>query len=118
MKRLASWCVRHRVIVLLLWLAALVLASGISQSVGTAYSNSFSLPNTESTKALALLQAAAPAVAGDREQIVVHTTDGTKVTDPSVEATVNTMLDKIEGAPPRLHHHQPVRPPGGRPGEC
>ncbi len=99
MKRLASWCVRHRVIVLLLWLAALVLASGISQSVGTAYSNSFSLPNTESTNALALLQAAAPAVAGDREQIVFHTTDGTKVTDPSVEATVNTMLGKIKALP-------------------
>ena len=50
--------------------------------MGTAYSNSFTLPNTESTQALALLQAAAPSMAGDREQIVFHTTDGTKVTDP------------------------------------
>ena len=99
MKRLASWCVRHRVIVVLLWLAALVLASGLSSSIGTAYSNSFSLPNTESTKALSLLQAAAPAVAGDREQIVFHTTDGTKVTDPSVEAPVNAMLEKVRALP-------------------
>jgi RND superfamily putative drug exporter len=99
MKRLASWCVRHRLIVLLSWLAALVLASALSQSIGTAFSNSFSLPNTESTKALALLQAAAPAVAGDREQIVFHTTDGTKVTGPSVQAPVNAMLDKVKALP-------------------
>ena len=68
-------------IVVLLWLTALVGMTLVSQSVGTAFSNSFSLPNTESTKALDLLQAAAPSVAGDREQIVFHTTNGTKVTD-------------------------------------
>ncbi len=112
MKRLASWCVRHRLIVLLLWLAALVLASGISQSVGTAFSNSFSLPNTESTKALALLQAAAPAVAGDREQIVFRTTDGTKVTDPAVEASVTTMLDKIKALPHVSTIASPYEPVG------
>ena len=112
MKRLASWCVRHRVIVLLGWLAALVLASGLSQSVGTAYSNSFSLPNTESTKALSLLQAAAPAVAGDREQIVFHTTDGAKVTDPSVQATVTTMLDKVKALPHVSNISSPFGPLG------
>ena len=62
MKVLATWCVRHRVVVVLLWLAALVGMTLISQSVGTAYSNNFPLPNTESTKALDLLQAAAPSV--------------------------------------------------------
>ena len=60
MKRLASWCVRHRVIVVLLWLTALIGMSVISQFVGTAYSNSFTLPKTESTNALDLLQASAP----------------------------------------------------------
>ena len=99
MKALASWCVRHRVIVVLLWLVALIGMSMLSQSVGTAYSNSFSLPNTESTNALALLQASAPRVAGDREQIVFHTTDGAKVTDPAVEARVTTMLAKVGTVP-------------------
>jgi RND superfamily putative drug exporter len=96
MKVIASWCVRHRVIVVLLWLGALIVASGVSQSVGTAYSNSFNLPNTESTKALALLQASSPALAGDREQIVIHTTNGTKVTDPQVEDAITTMLAKVK----------------------
>jgi RND superfamily putative drug exporter len=99
MKALASWCVRHRVIVLLLWLAALIGMTLISQSVGTAYSNSFSLPNTESTKALDLLQAAAPSVAGDREQIVFHTTNGDKVTDPQVQSAVAPMLEKVKQLP-------------------
>ena len=99
MKRLASWCVRHRVIVVLLWLAALIGMTVISQSVGTAYSNTFNLPNTESTKALALLQASAPSVAGDREQIVFHTTNGAQVTDPEVMATVDAMLAKVAKIP-------------------
>jgi len=99
MKALATWCVRHRVVVLLLWLAALVGMTLLSATVGTAYSNSFTLPNTESTQALSLLQSAAPSVAGDREQIVWHTTDGTKVTDPAVQATINAMLDKVQGLP-------------------
>ena len=60
MKSLATWCVRHRRVVVLLWIAALVGMTMLSQSVGTAYSNNFSLPHTESTQALDLLQAAAP----------------------------------------------------------
>jgi putative drug exporter of the RND superfamily len=99
MKALAHWCVRHRRLVVLFWLVALVGTSVISQTVGTAYSNSFTLPHTESTQALTLLQDAAPNVAGDREQIVFHTTDGTKVTDPAVVASVNAMLKKVKRVP-------------------
>jgi putative drug exporter of the RND superfamily len=112
MKVLASWCVRHRLIVLLLWLAALVGTSVLSQSVGTAYSNSFSLPNTESTQALSLLQSAAPSVAGDREQIVFHTTNGAKITDPAVEAAVTTMLDKVAKVPHVSNITSPYGPGG------
>ena len=46
MQSLAHWCVRHRLVVLLIWVAALLGASFASQAVGTAYSNSFSLPHT------------------------------------------------------------------------
>ena len=99
MKALATWCVRHRLIVVLLWLAALIGTTALSQAVGTAYSNSFTLPNTESTHALSLLQAAAPKVAGDQEQIVFHTANGTKVTDPAVQATIDAMLAKVAAVP-------------------
>jgi RND superfamily putative drug exporter len=99
MKSLATWCVRHRRVVVLLWIAALVGMTLLSRTVGTAYSNSFSLPHTESTQALDLLQAAAPRQAGDQERIVIHTTDGTPVTDPAVQATVEAMMAKVEQLP-------------------
>jgi RND superfamily putative drug exporter len=100
------------VIVLLLWLTALIGMTLVSQSVGTAYSNSFSLPNTPSTEALALLQSAAPNVAGDNEQIVFHTTNGAKVTDPEVQAAVTTMLDKVKQVPHVSHINSPYGPYG------
>ena len=59
---------------------------GLLEAIGTAYSNRFSLPNTESSNAIELLQASAPKVSGDTEQIVFATSDGAKVTDPSVES--------------------------------
>ncbi|MHB8429618.1 MAG: MMPL family transporter [Acidimicrobiales bacterium] len=95
MKALASWCFRHRLIVVLAWLVALIVMSGISKSVGTAYSNNFELPHTESTQALNLLKSAAPKAAGDREQIVFHTTNGASVTDPAVRSRIEAMLSKV-----------------------
>ncbi len=99
MKSLATWCVRHRVVVVVLWLIALVGMSLLSRTVGTAYSNSFSLPHTESTQALDLLKAAAPRQSGDQERIVFHTTDGTPVTDPSVRVPIESMMAKLEQLP-------------------
>jgi putative drug exporter of the RND superfamily len=112
MKSLATWCVRHRRVVVLLWIAALVGTTLLSQTIGTAYSNSFSLPHTESTQALDLLQAAAPRQAGDQERIVIHTTDGTPVTDPAVQATVEAMMAKIEQLPHVTVVEGPYTPTG------
>jgi len=115
MKTLATWCVRHRLVVLLIWVAALVGASFASQAVGTAYSNSFSLPHTESTEAIALLQASAPKQAGDTEQIVFQTSDGKKVSDPEVQATITTMLDKVAQVPHVTKISSPYPPAGATP---
>jgi RND superfamily putative drug exporter len=99
MQSLATWCVRHRRWVLLFWLVALIGVSALSNAVGTAYSNSFTLPHTESTEALSLLQSAAPKQSGDNEQVVFQSTGGTKVTDPSVVAAVNQMIAKVQTVP-------------------
>ena len=56
MAAIARWCFRHRIAVLLLWLAALVGLGVVNSAVGTAYNDNFALPGTESTKALSLLQ--------------------------------------------------------------
>ena len=99
MPALATWCVRHRRAVVLIWLLVLVTVTALSRSVGSAYTNNFSLPNTESTKALNLLQAASPKVAGDREQIVFHTTGGARVTDPAIQQRVDAVLADIKHIP-------------------
>lgn len=107
MQKLARFAYRRRWLVLGLWLLALGGATVASLAVGTAYSNSFSLPNTESTKAIQLLQAAEPKQAGDKEQIVLATSGGAKVTDAAVQAQVKAMLANVAG----LHHVTAVRSP-------
>jgi RND superfamily putative drug exporter len=100
MRTLAGWCVLHRRIVLAVWavvlVVSLVLGSGVVKS---AWSDSFSLPNTESSNAITLLQQSAPKQSGDIEQIVFATSGGQKVTDPAVEARINAMLAKIQKLP-------------------
>ena len=113
MRTLAGWCVRHRRLVLLIWAVVLIVSLGLLKSVGSDYSNSFSFPHTQSSDAIALLQASAPKVSGDTEQIVFATSDGVKVTDPSVESRITEMISKIEALP----HVAPVTSPysaGGR----
>ena len=99
MRSLATWCVRHRWLVVIFWVATLVVVSGISHAIGDDYSNSFSLPKTESADAIALLQKASPKVSGDTDQIVIGTSGSTKVTDPAVMARVNAMLAKVAKVP-------------------
>jgi putative drug exporter of the RND superfamily len=99
MRTLAGWCVNHRRLVLLIWAIVLVVSLGLSNAVGTAYSNSFNFPKTESFDAIKLLQASAPKDSGDTEQIVFATSGGAKVTDPDVMASINEMIGKIEQLP-------------------
>jgi RND superfamily putative drug exporter len=98
MAGIARWCFRHRYIVVLLWVVGIVGLGAVTQAAGTAYSNSFSLPGTESTKALNLLRSAFPAQAGDSDTIVWHVTSGS-VRDSAVQQSVTTMLAKVAKAP-------------------
>ena len=111
MRALARWCYDHRLIVLILWLVALVGLTGLGRSVGTAYSDSFTLPGTQSTDALKLLQSAAPSQSGDRDQIVIATDTG-KVTDPAVRARIEPMLAKVATLPHVASVTSPFSPAG------
>ena len=79
----ARWCYRHRIVVVVAWLVVLGTVIGVDHTVGNAYSNSFTLPGTESAKALTLLSAALPKQSGDADSIVWHVSSGT-VNDPVV----------------------------------
>ena len=112
MRALATWCVRHRWLVVVFWVVALIAVSGISRSVGSNYSNSFSLPKTESSDAIQLLQAASPRVSGDTDQVVFGTSGGSKVTDPAVEARIDTMLARLAKVPHVTNIVSPYGPLG------
>ena len=92
MSALARWCHRHRLVVVLLWLAALVGLGVLSQTAGSAYKDTFSLPGTESTKALQLLQRSAPAQSGDSATVVWRAPAGGTVRDDAVRRKMTATL--------------------------
>ena len=98
MASLARWCFNHRFIVLLLWLGGVVGIGVVNAAVGTGYNDNFTLPGTESTKALSLLQSSVPAQAGESDTIVWRVDKGA-VTDPAVRDRVTAMLDRVAKAP-------------------
>jgi putative drug exporter of the RND superfamily len=98
MRSLARWCFRHRIIVVLAWLAAVAGLNALESGVGTAYTDNFKLPHTQSFDAVALLQRDVPKASGDTEQIVIATKQG-KLTDPAVRAKVQALLATIAQQP-------------------
>lgn len=111
MSVLARWCHRHRLVTVLLWLGLLVGMGVVSGKVGTAYSNSLSLPSTESSKAMDLLKANMPAAAGDQDTVVWHVNDGS-VTDPAVKDRMTQTLDAIAHSPGVASVSSPYTPHG------
>src|SRR5947209_6640303 len=98
MRRVARWCVNHRLVVIAAWIAVLVGTVFISSSTGSNYSSGFKLSGTQSAIAQNLLQKASPAAAGDSEQIV-FATHGGSVTAPAVRAQIQPMLAKVAHLP-------------------
>ncbi|GAA2612796.1 MMPL family transporter [Actinomadura fulvescens] len=98
MSVLARWCFRHRSIVIGAWLLLLAALGGTALSVGSTFSDRYSLPGTESSKATELLATQFQSSSGDRNTIVLHTEGGT-VTDPAVRAGVDAALAQIAKVP-------------------
>ena len=94
MKALGRFAFRKKYYVIGFWLIALFGITAIAQSVGSNFSDSFSLPGTDSTKALTLLGKAFPRQAGDTETIVFHVKSGT-INDPSVKNAMQDVFTKV-----------------------
>jgi RND superfamily putative drug exporter len=96
MRALARWCFRHKFIVLGSWVAALFVLGGLSASAGSGYTDSFSLPGTESTTALNLLTDNFKTESTDTNQVVFAAAD---VNDPATKARIEKTLDTIAKGP-------------------
>ncbi|RKS68187.1 RND superfamily putative drug exporter [Actinomadura pelletieri DSM 43383] len=106
MTGIARWCFRHRFIVFALWLSALVALAVGSSAAGGKYKDDFSLPGSESTKALTLLEDSFPALSGESDIVVWRTNSGS-VGDPSVKARMTNALNEIK----KLDHVAEVTSP-------
>ena len=76
MLRIVRWTTAHRRIVVVAWIVAAIGIFAVSSSVGKKTASNFTLPGTNSQKAVDLLQSRFPAQAGDADQIVFHAEDG------------------------------------------
>ncbi|MFI2644909.1 MMPL family transporter [Streptomyces sp. NPDC018610] len=98
MAALARWCVRHRLVTVLLWLLALGGVTVAAAVVGPAYSNDYEVPGTESGRATQLLREGFPGLGGDSDTVVWHTAPGV-VRAVDVEQTMTRTLDRIAELP-------------------
>jgi RND superfamily putative drug exporter len=83
---------------LLTWLAVLVAAIAVFKGAGSAFSNSLTLPGTQSQAAVNLLQRQFPRQAGDQDQIVLATSDG-PVTEAAAKARIAPALGRVAQLP-------------------
>jgi putative drug exporter of the RND superfamily len=96
MRALARWCFTHKLVVIGAWIAALVVIGGLNASAGSGYTDSFSLPGTESTTALNLLTKNFNAESTDTNQVVFAAGD---VTTPQIRARIGRTLARIAKGP-------------------
>ncbi|HLI59343.1 MAG TPA: MMPL family transporter [Solirubrobacteraceae bacterium] len=99
MRSLARWCYRHTALTLLGWLALIVALVAIHSAVGSAYTDKFTLPSTQSFDALHLLQKASPKTSGETDQLVIGARGGRKVTDPAIRADAERLFARVERLP-------------------
>jgi RND superfamily putative drug exporter len=107
MSVLARWSYHHRFLVVAAWLVVLAAVVAGSTSMGTRYDDGFSLPGTDSTKALDLLKSSGmQAQSGDVDTIVFHDTAGS-LTDTAVQSRAAAMLATVAQLPSVGSVHSP-----------
>ncbi|MEU6984893.1 MMPL family transporter [Streptomyces sp. NPDC046324] len=98
MAAIARWCIKHRLVAVLLWLTVLGGSVAGASVAGSAYSNDYEVPGTESGRATALLEKGFPGSGGDSNTIVWHTDQGS-VRATGVEQRMTEMLDEVAELP-------------------
>jgi RND superfamily putative drug exporter len=98
--RLGLASVRHRLLVTIAWLVALVAVGVGAGTLSGATANSFSIPGQESTTALSLMKEKfGEASAGATVQVVFEAPAGQKITDPANAAKVTGIVAALGKLP-------------------
>ncbi|MFB6823469.1 MMPL family transporter [Streptomyces virginiae] len=96
---IARWCMRHRLFAVLIWLLALGGTAAAAVSAGSAFSNDYEVPGTESGKANALLREGFHGQGGDTDTIVWRAPDGQSVRTPDIEQRMTRALESVAVLP-------------------
>ncbi len=100
MLKFARWSTTHRLYIAIGWVILLIGVNVISQSSGgAAYSNNFTLPNSDAQRASDLLAHSFPTQAGDRDTIVFKVAHG-NVREPAVQSHMTKLFGEVS----RLAH--------------
>jgi RND superfamily putative drug exporter len=97
MKFLADMAHKRRWIVMFIWVFAIVVVGGAAKSAGTAFSSSFELPDTESSRVQEILAKEFPAQRGDSTQIVIESQG--KLTSVENQATIEKLMAEVNNSP-------------------
>jgi RND superfamily putative drug exporter len=97
MKFLADMAHKRRWVVLFIWVFAIVGVGGAAKSAGTAFSSSFELPDTESSRVQEILAKEFPAQRGDSTQIVIESQG--KLTSLENQATIEKLIAEVGNSP-------------------
>ena len=111
MRRLAAFAYDRRRVVVAAWIAAIAAAFALAAGAGGGFVNNFTLPGTESQRALDLLKERFPQQSGDSSQIVFAVRDG-RLTDAQRHAQVAGVVRSVQ----RLPHVTAVQSPFAGPG--
>src|SRR5580692_4472683 len=95
MKSLARYAYRRRWLILALWVVLFLGMNALSQNFGTAYANTFTLPGTNSTHALSLLQSGFKSKSGDVDEIVFQARTGSIASHESQILAMDKKVAKV-----------------------
>ena len=95
MKSLARFAYRRRWLILAVWVVLFLGMNALSQSFGTAYANTFTLPGTNSTHALSLLQSGFNSKSGDVDEIVFQARTGTIASHKREILAMDKKVEKV-----------------------
>jgi putative drug exporter of the RND superfamily len=97
--RLAKRSVRHRRLVVLVWLVAVIGVVGFAVVGSGKTTNVLSIPGTESEEANKLLMSRFPESSGATAQVLLVAPDGKTLSDPTVAAEVTKVLTELKSLP-------------------
>ncbi|MGW5188793.1 MMPL family transporter [Kribbella sp. NPDC004138] len=97
--RLGRFSYQRRRLVAAVWALFLVLLGVGALTLGGKTANTFSIPGTESQRALDALKQELPAASGASATVVVKAPDGKTLADPTVKAAVGATVAKVAKVP-------------------